>query len=389
MVGGLFNGLIAPAVFDMVWEYPLVLVLVGLARPRRIRELLEYVSRAHSALLDRHRPLWEYHLIDGVEGNRFAVYLKLHHALADGVSAMRMVAKSLSPVPDAETPPLWAVRPPAASAQPARSSNGTTSLANYARAVLPSAMSFGRILGGNVGRPGAKLPFPAPHTMFNVPITGSRRFAGDTWRIDRIRAVGRKAGPHVTVNDVLLAMCSGALRRYLIANDALPPQPLIAAVPVSVRAEDSDAGNSIGFAMCNLGTHIADPAERLALIVESMSSAKSTMARQSKAQIQLMGAQLQTAQTMLGAVPGIGSILPSVINVVISNVPGPKEPLYLNGARMLANYPLSIPLDYNALNITAISYDGNLDIGIVGCRAAVPGLQRLLEYLDESLAELE
>ncbi|TSE00427.1 wax ester/triacylglycerol synthase family O-acyltransferase [Skermania sp. ID1734] len=364
--------------------------LAGLARPGRIRELLEYVSRAHSVLLDRHRPLWEYHVIDGVEDNRFAVYAKMHHSLADGVSAMRMVAASLSASPNGDTAPLWAnrvrVKPKPTPNSPVHVAEGLT---NYVRAVVPSTMSFGRILAGNVGRADARLPLPAPHSMFNVPITGSRRFAGQSWPLERLRAAAKKIGTRATINDVLLAMCSGALRRYLLSQNALPSKPLIAAVPVSVRAGDSDGGNAIGYALCNLGTHLPYPSDRMHTIITSMNKAKSTMAKQSKAQVQLMGATLQSAQTMLGALPGLGSIAPSVVNVVISNVPGPKEPLYMHGAQMLANYPLSIPLDYNALNITAISYAGNLDIGIVGCRKAVPGLQRLLEHLEASLAELE
>ena len=233
------------------------------------------------------------------------------------------------------------------------------------------------------------VPFPAPATTFNVPITGARRFAAQSWPIDRLKKAGAASG--ATLNDMVLAMCAGALRRYLLAADELPDRPLVAAVPVSLRSDDdsSDAGNQLSVVLCNLATTLADPWDRLETIRASMRSAKGAVATLSRGQSQLVGALLLGAPVTAGAIPGALSMLPRPYNLVISNVPGPREPLYFNGARLLGNYPVSIPFEGQALNITVLSYAGNMEFGLIGCRRGVPHLQHLLGYLEDSLAELE
>jgi len=232
------------------------------------------------------------------------------------------------------------------------------------------------------------LPFAAPRTMFNVRIGGARRVAAQSWSLDRVKSIKRAAG--VTVNDVVLAMCSGALRSYLLEQRALPDTPLIAMVPVSLRkAEEADAGgNMVGSILCNLATDVDDPARRLETISESMRGNKKVFSELPRLQAFALSAFL-IAPLGLAALPGFVSSAPPPFNIVISNVSGLTEPMYWGGARLDGNYPLSIALDGQALNITLTNNADNIDFGLVGCRRSVPHLQRLLGYLESSLKDLE
>lgn len=367
--------------------------LSALPRPGRVRELLALVSRLHGTPLDRHRPLWEAHLIEGLDSNRFAVYSKIHHSLLDGVSALRLLAQSLSDDPTRRDMPM-----PFSGGTKRRS--GAPSARNLAAildvptAALRTTYELAE-LGTKAGLAAARafvdanthLPALAPRTMLNQPITGARRFAAQSWDLARVKAVAEKAG--ATVNDVVLAMCSGALRAYLLELDALPDQPLVAMTPVSLRQPGDDVGgNSVGAILCNLGTDRADAADRLETIHSSMEAGKSMLRGLSPTQATVASA-LAMSPMLLGQVPGVRRVASPGYNVVISNIPGPKESLYWNGARLLGVYPLSIPTDGQALNITVTSYDGQLEFGLTGCRAVVPRLQRLLVQLEDSLAELE
>lgn len=367
----------------------------ALPRPGRVRELLELISRLHGSLLDRHRPLWEYHVIEGLADGRFASYAKCHHALADGITLTRKVLASCSP--DAQVrgmPPMWAAEADAGTPQPEpkrRLGNPVETFRNAGR----SLMGF-RGMGGMMAEYGraalkdqtAVLPYEAPRSMLNKPISGSRRVAAQSWDISRILKVAKSRG--VTLNDIVLAMSAGALRRYLIANDALPDDPLVASVPVSMRTGDdgSGGGNAITFILCNLATNVERPDERLEAITSSMRATKAVMANRPAVQLAAMGVLTAVGPAVLTRIPGSSSA-PPPYNVLISNVPGPRERLYWNGAELEAIYPLSIPTENQALNITCLSYADHLEFGLVGCRLAVPKLQRLLDYLEDSLAEFE
>ncbi|MGH3436924.1 MAG: WS/DGAT/MGAT family O-acyltransferase [Sciscionella sp.] len=372
----------------------------ALPRPGRVRELLELVSRCHGTLLDRHRPLWELHLIEGVEGNRFAVYTKLHHAVLDGVAALRWMTRSLSVDQDeAGMPGVFALpgRQKPRRAVPEDEPRGQVADAfDHARSFLGEVAGFPAVLA-DVVRKGlqddeTKLPFQAPRSMFNGSITGARRFAAQDWAMDRVNTV--RASSASTLNDVVLAMSAGALRKYLLEMAALPDTGLVAAVPVSLRAKrrgddgGEATGNSIGFTLCDLATDEADPERRLLRIKRSMRRAKETLAGRSPLQILALSA-MAIAPLGLSPIPGLVDRTRPPFNVIISNVPGPQRPLYWNGARMRGVYPLSIVLDGQALNITVTTYDGSLSFGLTGCRRSVPHLQRMLTYLDESLLELE
>ncbi|TJZ77898.1 wax ester/triacylglycerol synthase family O-acyltransferase [Rhodococcus oryzae] len=372
----------------------------ALPRPGGITELLELVSRLHAVLLDRSRPLWEMHLIEGLADGRFAVYTKIHHALADGVSAMKLLRRGLSADPARrEMPAPWEplVRERSAlrhvSDQPAGGPGprGVPATAlRVARGALGELGGLVPALVGTVDRAlrgrGGSLSLAAPGSMLNVPIGGARRFAVRSWPIERLRLVAKHA--EATINDVVLAMCSGALRGYLGDFDALPADPLIAMVPVSLRGEQREgkAGNEIGVLMCNLATDLADPANRLATVTASMREGKQALRAMSSAQALAMSA-LGSAPLALGMFGMGGPIRPP--NVMISNVPGPAKPLYWNGARLTALYPLSIPVDGQALNITCTSTDDEIAFGLTGCRRAVPLLQPLLGRLDDELCALE
>jgi diacylglycerol O-acyltransferase / wax synthase len=358
----------------------------ALASPGRVRELLELTSRLHSSLLDRHRPLWEAYFVEGLNDGRFALYSKFHHSLIDGVSALKLMQRTLST--DADDPELRAIWSlPRRHRDSADRSRWQTlrQLAGSVAAFGPSTWSLARAA---LVEQQLTLPFGAPRTMLNVPIGGARRVAAQSWSLDRIKSIKQAAG--VTVNDVVLAMCSGALRYYLFEQHALPDTPLVAMVPVSLRTkEEADSGgNMVGSILCNLATDVEDPATRLETISESMRGNKKVFSELPRLQAFALSVFL-IAPLGLSALPGFVSSAPPPFNIVISNVPGPTEPMYWGGARLDGNYPLSIALDGQALNITMTNNAGNIDFGLVGCRRSVPHLQRLLGHLESSLKDLE
>ncbi|MDQ2748533.1 MAG: wax ester/triacylglycerol synthase family O-acyltransferase [Actinomycetota bacterium] len=369
----------------------------ALPRPGRVLELLALCSRLHSTLLDRNRPLWETHLIEGLEDGRYALYFKVHHALVDGVAATRMLSRMLSEDPALrEMPAPWALRdqerPPrnpdhdAATGLPFSAVRSAIEVLGQAAGLVPA---LARSVNRGLNEQGGSISFSAPKTMLNVPITGARRFAAQSWPMERIRQVG-KAG-EVTINDVVLALCSGALRAYLQSLDALPEQPLIAMVPVSLHTENTSAdggGNAVGAVLCNLGTHLEDAGLRLRAVHDSMTDGKDSLKGLSPVQILAMSAIGMSPLVLLSALRLNGVVRPP-FNLVISNVPGPRKPMYWNGARLDGLYPLSIPLDGQALNITCTSYSDEIAFGLTGCRRSVPHLQRLLGYLDDELGALE
>jgi diacylglycerol O-acyltransferase len=360
----------------------------ALPSPGRVRELLELTSRLHGSLLDRHRPLWETHLVEGLNDGRFAVYTKIHHALLDGVSAMRMIRRAMSDDPkDLEARVMWALNERSSGKGKAASSR-LSGVKGVAESVLGLGGSALHLANKGLLQQQLTLPVGAPRTIFNVPIGGARRVAAQSWPIERVMAIKKAAG--VTLNDVVLAMCGGALRAYLLEQKALPDRPLIAMVPVSLREEGSanSGGNQVGALLASLATDREDPAERLAEVSASMRKNKAVFKELPKLQ-QVALSAFNVSPLLLSLVsPALGSAAPP-FNLVISNVPGSREPLYWRGARMDGNYPLSIALDGQALNITLSNNADNLDFGLVGCRRSVPSLQRLLGHLEDSLSELE
>ena len=374
----------------------------ALPAPGRIRELLELCGRLHGTRLATERPLWEMHFIEGLADGRFAVYTKLHHALVDGVSAMRLLQATLSADPDErDLPPPWAARRSTSRVEREQTASNErlrelpggalrSALAITAEAAgLPSALI--KTLNRGLRNETAPIALYAPRTILNQQITGARRFAAQDWPIERLRAVGKATG--TTINDVVLAMCSGAMREYLGELNALPAQSLIAMVPVSLKLSEAgvasaEGGNAVGEVMVKLGTDLADPEQRLLGISESIRSGKEALASMSQLQIIAMSG-LGVSPLVLMPMLRMHGLLPPPFNLVISNVPGPRRKLYLNGARLDGMYPLSVPYHGQAMNITCTSYDDQMSFGLVGCRRTVPSLQRLLGHLDDELTALE
>ncbi|MEE2732334.1 MAG: wax ester/triacylglycerol synthase family O-acyltransferase [Pseudomonadota bacterium] len=365
----------------------------ALPKPGRIRELLAHVSAEHSNLMDRERPLWEFHLIEGVRGRRFAVYSKVHHSMMDGIAAMKTCVRSLSYDPtEMHRPPIWAIPPKKRSSSPINPQELVSGFgelfgdASKQLGTLPKvAGEITKLFRGARKDPAHVSIFQAPNCLLNERITGSRRFAAQSYPMERIHRIAKAFKG--TMNDVVLAMCGSALRDYLIMQHALPDKPLVAMVPVSIRNDDSDSGNQIAMILVNLGTHIADPALRMETIQASVN--------ESKERYKSMTPEETLNYTALTMAPAGFNMLTGLIsnwqpfNVIISNVPGPKKTMYWNGAKLEGMYPVSIPLDRIALNITLLSYENQLEFGLTACRRTLPSMQRLLDFIENGIHELE
>jgi len=374
----------------------------ALPSPGDERELGILVSRLHGHHIDFHRPPWEVHFIEGLEGGRFALYVKVHHSLVDGFTAMRVLSNALSKDPNERDRPLFFSIPPTAPGS--RGPSDHPLAARRPRDEQPG-LHFPELLAMVREQYGAtrtalralrKLftaerdlvsPREAPKCLLNARISKSRRFATQSIDTARLKAVAKSAGG--TVNDVVLALSAASLRRYLLEQDALPHDPLIAMVPVAVRAQDdAGGGNSVGAILVSLATNVDDPAARLTAIIESTTHAKHQLQGMSRAAILQYSAMLLTP-AFLQMLPLTAGHLPPTFNLVISNVPGPDHELYFRGARLEASYPMSIPVHGQALNITCNSYAGQMCFGFTGCRDTLPHLQHLAVFCGEAMTELE
>lgn len=373
----------------------------ALPEPGRIRELLELVSRLHGQRLARERPLWEAHIIEGLADGRIAMYTKLHHSLVDGISAMKLMQSVLTSDPDRRGMGLpFDAKANSRSKKVREATEG--GLTEVPMEALRSAMGITADAAGlpaaliktltkGVRNEASAFSFYAPKSMFNVNITGSRRFAADDWPLERIRAISKAS--KTTMNDVVLAMCGGAVRKYLREVNRLPVDSLVAMVPVGLKSRKSESeagggGNAVGSVMVKLGTDLADPADRLAAINASMRAGKEALESMTPNQIVAMSA-LGMAPSMVIPMLRLNGVVRPPFNLIISNVPGPRTTQYLNGAKLVGTYPVSIPMQGMALNITCNSYAEDMMFGLTGCRRTVPHLQRLLTHLDAELAELE
>lgn len=367
---------------------------VALPQPARVRELLMYISKEHSRLLDRAMPLWECHVIEGIcpefEGaaERFALYFKIHHSLVDGIAAMRLIQRSLSQSPtEPMTLPVWSLM--------ARHRNQVD-------AILPAGRSIASIIKeqlltikpvcseliDNFKNRHAEdyvSPFDAPMSVLNQRISASRRIAAQSYDMQRFRDIADKL--HVTMNDVILAVCAGAIRRYLQSINALPKKPLIAFVPMSLRNDDSTSGNQLSFLLANLGTHLDDPIRRLQLIHDSMNKGKRRFRRMNQAQV-INYSAIAYAWEGINILTGLFP-RKQAFNLIISNVPGVDKPLYWNGAPLKALYPASIIVDGQAMNITLTTYLDKLEFCITACSKLLPHVQDMLALIEEELGALE
>jgi len=356
----------------------------------------------HSTLLDRNRPLWEVHLIEGLENRQFALYQKMHHAAIDGIGAMHLTEAMCSTSKSARVfdSPLslaayerykeakFGGKPKRVIPKEKELRNVTNMLKEQFDSTANLFGAFKHLGGAWIGR-GGDLAVPwrdIPHTSINTSVSGARRFVAQSWDFGRIKAVC--AAVNGTINDVVLAMCAGALRRYLIEQGDLPKKSLKAMVPVSLRQEgDLDSANAVGFITADLATNIRNPEKRLQAIKASMVAGKDMLSDLSAREAMIYMAIAQIPVLLTSAL-GMASKFPA-FSTVISNVPGPRKQLYWNGASLDGIYPASIVFDGFAMNITLVSYNNSLDFGIIACRRSLPNVQRMIDYLEEALQELE
>ncbi len=378
-------------------------VHLSLPAPGRIRELLAMVSRVHSSHLDRAFPLWRIYLVEGIEDGRIAVYMKIHHSMTDGIAAIKMLTASMSTDRkiSATMPPNWAIgieeskfKQPLPVPTPHMTS--IPALRSVAREGLRSTLKSVRAVGRELyksfkdyrsNNPDFALGGQSPKMIFNNKVSASRRFAAQSYSTPRIKAVAKACG--ATSNDVILAMCAGALRRYLIDRNELPKERLLAAIPVSVRREGhhSDAVNEVAFTLTHLATNIEDPLQRLKAIKSSMDYNKQRVKSLSPGELTTYAAMMLlpgATNTLLGYAPD-----KALVSLVISHVPGPREDMYWQGAKLSGMYPVSLVLDSGALNITIISRHDYVDFGLIACSKTVPKMQILLKFLEEALEEME
>ena len=389
---------------------------IGVPPPGDDRQLAEIVSRIVARPLDRRRPLWELYVIEGLEGQRIALLTKIHHCAIDGVSGAEMLTALLDvdPEPRKVDPPRRAWRPDPEPTQLEMLARGLLAvagtprkgfrlarqavrhlpqLATSAGVELPGSDTVQRLLGRTPDPMLSDAPTAAPRTSLNDRITPHRRFSFGSLSLDDVKEVKTALG--VTVNDVVLGVCAGALRKFLGERGELPADPLIAMVPVSIRTEAQKGtfGNQVSAMGASLHTDVEDPVARLQRIHESMRVAKDkhqalpATLLQDFAQFAPPAVAARAARVIARATVADWMDVP--FNVVISNVPGPQYPLYGIGAKLAGSYPVSAINDGVGLNITVSSYNGSLDFGLVACRELLPDIWELMDDLRFALRELK
>jgi WS/DGAT/MGAT family acyltransferase len=381
-------------------------------------QLADQVARIFARPLDRSRPLWELYLIHGLAGGRVAVMTKIHHAVIDGMSGAEIQGALLDMTPEGREPP-----PPLSEAADARPGElemlgrGLLGLPRYPVRLLrsiPRALpnvaevpSLGSIPGlrpagrlaaraqsllGGRSRVIGRQDMVPPRTSFNGRISAHRRFVFGRMSLDEVKEVKNRYG--CTVNDVVVSICAGAVRRWLIAHNELPADPLVAQIPVSVRKESQQGtyGNRILLMTAPLFTDEHDPVKRLRRTHESLAEMKERHKALPAELLQdanqfIPPAVFSRAARLTFSLASSARGRPAW-NLVISNVPGPQFPLYMAGARLEANYPVSVITDGMGLNITVMSYCGSLDFGIVADREQMPDLRTIMDSLGDALEEL-
>jgi diacylglycerol O-acyltransferase / wax synthase len=385
----------------------------ALPRPGNDRQLADFICDVMSTRLDRSMPLWRSYYVEGLSGGRVALLTKVHHACVDGVSGAELlsVLLDLTAEPRVVEPPdqPWEPEPiPSPIELAANTAKSFVTRPREAWRLLretgPYLFSAGRealahrrarevAVGPDPAAPEDRSVGAAPRMRFNTTITARRSFAFRSLPLADIKLIKNAFG--TTVNDVVLGLCGEALRRYLLAKHELPDQTLVAAVPVSVRSESDKGthGNKVTMARTALHTEIEDPVKRLQALARRMNkvkkSFKATPARRMMDWVNVPAPGLLAQAARLYENFSIQDYVYPPYNLIISNVPGPQQPLYLAGARVLANYPVSIPYHGLAFNITVMSYIDSLDFGLTAHRTTVPDIDALMDMIVEALATLK
>lgn len=373
---------------------------LALPAPGTMEQLRTLVARLHMILLDRSRPLWQYYVIEGLEGGGFAAYIKMHHAGIDGGAGMAAVEV------------IFGTSKQSTHAAPSQHDSAADQDPNFLEMLSNSYMAFWRqqtemlkawpelgktlaAVGRRAREDAARLPdllTVAPKTLFNATLSNQRSFGTSTISLSEVKELGK--AHNAKINDVVMAVCAGALRRYLADRNALPKEPLVAGVPVSLREPgNTQMNNQVTMMLCSLATDVKGPIERLAKIVDSSRDSKARLGDVKDVlpkDISFFGAPIVlTGLAQLASRTRAADQLPALANVVISNVPGPRKLMYCAGATMRGYFPVSIPANGNALNITVQSYLDNLDFGLISCRSAVPDAQVLADLLVEEFEAMK
>lgn len=419
--------LAAPAWVDA--EPDLEAHIVGITLPpgSGLAEVEARVGALHPVLLDRSRPLWKFHVFDGLAPGpngepRRALYTQLHHAAVDGQAAVALAQAILDLSPE----------PREIAVKPSRQRKGQFGLAEMLRGALANqlqqvgslvkalpgavgtitqvaAQSAGGAVGESVAALLARLKGQgmakgkgksgsvsnlalAPRTRLNSTVSDTRAFAGVSLPLAGLNAARRRHG--ASLNDAVLMVCSGALRRFFTRHGPLPRKPMVAAVPISLRTQgDTASNNQASMTLVSLGTHLADPAKRLAYVMAATASMKSALGSV-KSLLPTDFPSLGVPWVIAGLTAvygraGIADRIPPIANLVISNVPGPTVPLYMAGAKMLTNFPASIVVHGVALNVTVQTYNDALDIGIMACAQAMPEVDEFAAHVESAFLEFQ
>jgi diacylglycerol O-acyltransferase / wax synthase len=371
----------------------------ALPKPGGPIELAEHAARFMARPLDRTRPLWEMEIVEGLAGGRVAMITKTHHAAIDGASGAELTLALLDVT---QVPPV--VVPPEKSFEADRIPTDVETLAYAMKSLTQQPTELVKAVRrtaevalnlrkrSSEGTPAPATPFNAPRTSFNVPITPHRKFAYTQFSLADVKVIRAALGG--TVNDVVLAVCASALRRFLLDGNELPVEPLIAMVPMSVRSTDQQGamGNRVSQLLVRLATDEPDPIKRLESIKGETKLAKE--------QINAIGADtlsnwaefaapaVAARAARLYSSMGLANRHKPIYNVTISNVPGPQVPLYCTGAKLVEWYPMGPIFDGIGLNMTVMSYLGVVYVGLLACRETVAGLWDLAEYMTDGVAEL-
>ena len=382
------------------------IVAIHLPKGSGRAELEAQVGLLHPVLLARDRPLWKFHVFDGLAPGpkgekRFGLYTQLHHAAVDGQAAVALARAilDLGPVPAA----LPAVAPrqtrgPLGVAKLLRAAlaNQLEQVSSLVRAVPAAAGALSQMASGSAGTLArsagqGKLSL-APRTRLNTTVSAQRAFAGTSLPLEALNPARRRH--QASLNDAVLMVCSGALRRFFGAHPPLPRKSLVAGVPISLRAAgDASANNQASMTMLSLGTHLADPAARLAHVMAASAAMKRTLGGVKNllpTDFPSLGVPwVMSALAQLSARTKVADRLPAIVNLTISNVPGPTMPLYMAGAKMLSNHPTSIVVHGVALNVTVQTYNDALDVGIIACAKAMPEVAEFAHCIDAAWKEFE
>jgi diacylglycerol O-acyltransferase len=368
-----------------------------LSSPGTIAQLRALAADLHAVPLDRARPLWQYHLIDGLESGGFAVYMKVHHAAMDGVAGMVAlpliydfspdpppVSASHHPLPEAEgwLPALGAALDGLVQQNIRLAQAGPKLVSALSKIGRRAAMAANILPGVN------ELP---PRTLFNVSISKDRNFGTATVPLSVAKRIAKAR--QATINDVVLTISAGALRRYLAGKKALPDKSLVAGVPATLRdPSQTEINNQSAMLLCTLATDRVDPIDRLDAIAAASQTARQRFQDTKElisTDISIFGAPLlMGGLSQLASRTHVYNVLPPLMNVVVSNVPGPRQPMYCAGVAALHYFPVSIPYHNSALNITVQSYLDNLDFGLIACRTTVPDVQRIADLIVEECEAL-